>query len=148
MVDSLKQKVSDDFREVSSVISFVKKILGNSSWCVCPQASHSDWSPGDGSEGLPEEGAEQGQLRIPAWAADPTGALSSRGQGRVNQGDKGKWWGNLELQRAGIWRGTGLLVAGGRTGGQREGALAVVPRMRRNLAKEFRLLTATPMGPV
>lgn len=83
-----------------------------------------------------------------AWAADPTVPLSSRGQGRVNQGGKGKGRETWSSKGQGLGKRVAPGGTGGRTGGQRERALRVVPRMRRNLAKEFRLLTATPMDSV
>ena len=83
-----------------------------------------------------------------AWAADPAVPLSSRGQGRVNQGDKGKGRETWSSKGQGLGGGVAPGGTGGRIGGQQEGALRVVPRMRRNLAKEFQLLTATPMDPV
>lgn len=114
------------------MISFQKKIFGNSSWCVCPQASHSDWSLRLDWEGLPEEGAEQGQLRIAAWAADPTGALSSRGQGRVNQGDKGKG-GETWSPKGRDLAGDRLLVVQEVELGPARGGPKGCAKMRRNL---------------
>lgn len=146
MVDFLKQKGLDDFRE--GLGDQLSEDFRNSSWCVCPQASHSDWSSGDGSEGLPEEGGERRSAENSAWAADPGGTLSSRKQGRVSQDDKGKGGETWSSKGQGPGGGEAPGGTGGRIGGQREGARRGVPRMRRSLAKEFRLLTATPMDPV
>lgn len=128
------------------MISF-QKILGTLHGVSVPKLPIVTGAP-ETDQRVCQRRVERGSAENSAWAADPRGTLSSRRQGRVSQDDKGKGGETWSSKGQGPGGGEAPGGTGGRIGGQREGARRGVPRMRRSLAKEFRLLAATPVDPV
>lgn len=129
------------------MISFQKKILGTLHGVSVPKLPIVTGAPETDQRVCQEEGAEQGQLRTQPGLQTPQGLWSSRGQGRVNQGDKGKG-GETWSSKGQGFDGDRLLVVQEVELGASERGPKGCAKDEKEPTRSSRLLTATPMGPV